>query len=180
MMTPKEMRAATGMSQGRFAEFVKIRPGTLRDWEQGRKKPDESRLFLMEYMLRNEGLLKDTEETENVDLTVVSTDTPEFLEGLQNHLQKQMWRAELEYRARHLPEGSNVEWLAPYCQSVEDIKWLLRDLGMRVGEVVDEETTAGEPCRWVVSTSGIVIHVNQPEFGTMGFVTGRMKPKRRK
>lgn len=36
----KAIRAATGLSQGKFAARFRIPVGTLRDWEQGRKQPD--------------------------------------------------------------------------------------------------------------------------------------------
>jgi putative transcriptional regulator len=34
------MRRALGLSQEAFSAKFHIPPGTLRDWEQGRKKPD--------------------------------------------------------------------------------------------------------------------------------------------
>jgi putative transcriptional regulator len=36
----KVMRRALGLSQEEFADRFRIPIGTLRDWEQGRKKPD--------------------------------------------------------------------------------------------------------------------------------------------
>ena len=35
----KEIRAATQLSQARFAELLSIEIGTLRNWEQGRREP---------------------------------------------------------------------------------------------------------------------------------------------
>ncbi len=45
---PKVVRQALGLSQLEFAERFKIPVGTLRDWEQGRVKPDQAaRAYLM-------------------------------------------------------------------------------------------------------------------------------------
>lgn len=176
MMTPKEMRAATGMSQQQFANYFNISVRTLQEWEQGRKNPDESRLELMEYKLRNEGLLKRAERPQSEEMTVAFRDTPAFLWGLQMHL----WRAELEYRAEHLPHGSYVEWLAPRCNSIEEIRKILRDLGLRVDNIVDYEDAAGDLHQWVETTGGITVHVNRPGSAIVGFVTGREKSKRKK
>ncbi len=35
----KEVRAATGLSQVRFARVIDVPVGTLRNWEQGRRDP---------------------------------------------------------------------------------------------------------------------------------------------
>jgi putative transcriptional regulator len=35
----KKIRAATQLSQARFAELLSIEIGTLRNWEQGRREP---------------------------------------------------------------------------------------------------------------------------------------------
>ena len=35
----KEVRAATGLSQARFAKVIDVSVGTLRNWEQGRRDP---------------------------------------------------------------------------------------------------------------------------------------------
>lgn len=35
----KEVRAATGLSQARFARMIDVNVGTLRNWEQGRRSP---------------------------------------------------------------------------------------------------------------------------------------------
>lgn len=79
-----------------------------------------------------------------------------FEEGLRRHLQK----CELEYRAKHLPMGSEVEWLTPMCNSVEDIAAFLRELGFRVAEAVNEQDCDGDWCCWVGTTSGIIVYVN--------------------
>jgi putative transcriptional regulator len=44
----KIMRRALGLSQEAFSAKFHIPPGTLRDWEQGRKEPDAAaRAYLM-------------------------------------------------------------------------------------------------------------------------------------
>ena len=54
-MTVAEIRAATGLSQGKFAVKYCIPVGTIHNWEQGiRKCPDYIRLLLIERL----GLLK--------------------------------------------------------------------------------------------------------------------------
>lgn len=35
----KEVRAATGLSQEKFAKVIDVQVGTLRNWEQGRRSP---------------------------------------------------------------------------------------------------------------------------------------------
>lgn len=35
----KEVRAATGLSQDKFARIIDVQVGTLRNWEQGRREP---------------------------------------------------------------------------------------------------------------------------------------------
>jgi putative transcriptional regulator len=35
----KAVRAATGLSQARFAKVIDVEVGTLRNWEQGRRTP---------------------------------------------------------------------------------------------------------------------------------------------
>ncbi|SON96796.1 Transcriptional regulator protein [Xanthomonas citri pv. fuscans] len=35
----KEVRAATGLSQAKFAQVIDVQLGTLRNWEQGRRNP---------------------------------------------------------------------------------------------------------------------------------------------
>lgn len=35
----KEVRAATGLSQAKFAKVLDVQLGTLRNWEQGRREP---------------------------------------------------------------------------------------------------------------------------------------------
>ena len=107
----------------------------------------------------------------------------DFNEGLQKHL----WKSELEYRAKVLPNGSNVEWLAPHCDNVRNIEEFLRTLGFKIREVMEEEIVSlfeleengedavGEWERWVETTSGIVIHANDGD--KQGYVERRKGEK---
>ena len=50
----KTLRAQTGLSQSDFAEQYNIPVGTIRDWEQGRRKCPEYMIELLEYKIKNE------------------------------------------------------------------------------------------------------------------------------
>ena len=55
----KVIRRAMGLSQEEFAERFRIPIGTLRDWEQGRVKPDQAaRAYLMVIACRPEAVLE--------------------------------------------------------------------------------------------------------------------------
>lgn len=90
--------------------------------------------------------------------------TKGFYEGLQKYL----YKSELEYRAKMLPCGSNVDWLVPYCDSVQNIAAFLRSLGFKIRRIVDEVDCSGWGHQWVVTTSGIVVYVNTEH--SLGFV----------
>lgn len=47
----KAVRAATGLSQDKFAAWCGISPGTLRNWEQGRRQPRGAARTLL-YMIQ--------------------------------------------------------------------------------------------------------------------------------
>lgn len=79
-----------------------------------------------------------------------------FQEGLQRHL----WKCELEYRAKWLPGGSCVDWLAPMCESTEEIARFLREIGFRIREITELEDPDGSVCQWVETTNGILVYVN--------------------
>lgn len=55
-MTVKELRAKTGLSQVKFAEFLKslgirISHRTIQDWEQGHRTPPDHVVDMMELIL---------------------------------------------------------------------------------------------------------------------------------
>lgn len=53
----KALRLATGMSQGKFCEYIKIPKKTFASWEQGIRVPPDYIIELIEYKLRGEGLI---------------------------------------------------------------------------------------------------------------------------
>lgn len=57
-MTILELRNASGMTRPQFAEYFGIPYRTIQDWELGNRKCPEYLLDLMEYKLKNEGLIR--------------------------------------------------------------------------------------------------------------------------
>ena len=57
-MTIKEIREASGMARKAFCEYFGIPYRTLQSWELGDRDCPEYLLNLMEYKLKNEGLIK--------------------------------------------------------------------------------------------------------------------------
>ena len=56
-MTIKELRQRTGWTQKFFAEYLEIPLRTVQDWEQGKRKPPEYLVKLIQYFLEMEGLI---------------------------------------------------------------------------------------------------------------------------
>ncbi len=79
---------------------------------------------------------------------------------LQNYLMK----CELQYRADHMDRASTLDWLAPHCESLEEIQRFLKEIGFRIKEVIDEMDCNGEPFRWVTTTSGVIVYVNSKDI----------------
>lgn len=81
---------------------------------------------------------------------------------LRNYLMK----CELQYRADHLEKGTagQLDWLAEHCDCLEDIQRFLRELGFRVRAVVDDADCTGHVCRWVTTTSGIIVYENTKDL----------------
>lgn len=52
----KRLRSNLGLSQEAFAKRLGLKSGTLRDWEQGRRRPDATGLALIRIVIRNPGL----------------------------------------------------------------------------------------------------------------------------
>jgi DNA-binding transcriptional regulator YiaG len=57
-MTFKELREQSGMNLTDFAKYFEINYRTVQRWEYGERKCPEYLLKLMEYKLKNEGLIK--------------------------------------------------------------------------------------------------------------------------
>ena len=69
-MNIKELRTRTGMSQRQFADYFNIPKNTLQNWEQEQRKCPEYLLELIEYKLKNEGMLTvDKTTTKTRELT---------------------------------------------------------------------------------------------------------------
>ena len=62
-MTIKEMRTQTGLTQQGFGDLLKIPRRTIQEWENGRRNPPEYIIDLIEYKLKNEGLIDKSIET---------------------------------------------------------------------------------------------------------------------
>lgn len=60
-MTIKRLREASGMTQKAFSDYFNIPRRTIEDWDAERRKCPEYLLRLMEYKLRNEGIVKAAE-----------------------------------------------------------------------------------------------------------------------
>ena len=53
-MTAKQIRALTGLSQGKFAKLYEIPLGTLQKWERGERVPAPWSMFLLERVVRKD------------------------------------------------------------------------------------------------------------------------------
>ena len=54
MITIKELRASTGLSQAKFAKLLEIPTRTIEDWESGRHRPPEYVIKLIDFYLKNQ------------------------------------------------------------------------------------------------------------------------------
>ena len=57
-MTFKELREASGMSRQQFIDYFGIPYRTIQSWELGDRQCPQYLLELMEYKLKNEGIIK--------------------------------------------------------------------------------------------------------------------------
>ena len=55
----KSARAATGLSQAKFAKRFRINPARLKDWEQGRHLPDSAAAAYLRVIELNAGAVED-------------------------------------------------------------------------------------------------------------------------
>ena len=60
-MTIKELREQTGLSQQKFGDYFKIPLRTIQNWELGKRECNEYIIELIEYKLKNEGMIKGSE-----------------------------------------------------------------------------------------------------------------------
>lgn len=76
-------------------------------------------------------------------------------------LEKYLRKCELQYRADNSTCGGCLDWLAPHCNTLEDIAAYLRELGFKIKKIMNEEDSFGEPFRWVETTSGVIVYQNE-------------------
>lgn len=60
-MEIKELRALSGMTRQEFADYFGVSRRSVEKWELGERKCAPYLLDLMEYKLRNEGLIEDAQ-----------------------------------------------------------------------------------------------------------------------
>lgn len=60
-MAIKELRESSGMTQKAFSEYFGIPTRTIEDWEKDRRTPPPYLPPLLEYKLKNEGIIKAAE-----------------------------------------------------------------------------------------------------------------------
>lgn len=53
-MKIKELRKKTGLTQARFAELLGVPKRSIENWEEGKNKPPEYLVKLIDYYLSNE------------------------------------------------------------------------------------------------------------------------------
>lgn len=181
----QELRNATGMSRPDFAAYFGIPYRTIQDWEIGTRAPAEYIVSLMEYKLRNENLIASEEKMTAVDLSSPSDEfgacMPEDL-ALADAIQKHLLKCELEYIAQKSEKAQNVKWLAPHCDSTDEIARFLRSLGFRIAEIMDEEPWPGEFHRWVKTTSGVIVYATLPgdSVDCAGLVAGSVDKRKKR
>lgn len=76
-------------------------------------------------------------------------------------LEKYLRKCELQYRADNSTYGGCLDWLAPHCNTLEDIAAYLRGLGFKIKEIKNEEDSYGDAFHWVVTTSGLIVYQNE-------------------
>lgn len=57
-MTIKTLRESSGMTQREFSEYFGVSKRSVESWEGGQRECPEYLLELMEYKLKNEGIIK--------------------------------------------------------------------------------------------------------------------------
>lgn len=57
-MTIKELRKASGMTQKAFGEYLEVPFKSIQNWEYGKSECPNYVIHLIEYKLKNEGMIK--------------------------------------------------------------------------------------------------------------------------
>lgn len=61
----KNLRKKTGLTQARFAELLNIPKRSIENWEEGKNKPPEYLVKLIDYFLTHEKVYKTNENKYN-------------------------------------------------------------------------------------------------------------------
>lgn len=56
-MTIKELRTISGMTQQAFSDYLQIPKRSIENWEGNKSEPPQYLISLIEYKLKNEGLI---------------------------------------------------------------------------------------------------------------------------
>ena len=59
MLSIRELRELTGLSQDKFAKKYHLSPNTLRNWEQGKRPTPEWYLWILNEFMKYEGYFYD-------------------------------------------------------------------------------------------------------------------------
>ena len=62
LLTVKELRKLTGLSQTKFADKYHLTPQQVRTWEQGRRNIPESSLYMLNRLVRIDFNITDVTE----------------------------------------------------------------------------------------------------------------------
>ena len=60
-MTIKELRSLTTLSQQKFGDIFHIPAANIAMWEQGKSTPPPYVNYMIEYIMRNEGMIKENQ-----------------------------------------------------------------------------------------------------------------------
>lgn len=114
-MSIKEMRLQTGLSQSKFAAMFEIPVATLKDWEQGRRKPPVYVINMMEKILEHQGMLIDIEYIDACEarrksvervlaILLTATDGPDevFMSVLESYILGKITLEEMNVRVDRL------------------------------------------------------------------------------
>lgn len=111
----KELRAQTGLSQGKFVNLFDILVATLKDWEQGRRKPPIYVVNMIKTILEYRGMIigedyivacenrrKSVENALAIVLTATEGTNDEFLEALDMYIFGELSLEQLEENVNKL------------------------------------------------------------------------------
>ena len=114
-MNIKELRSYTGLSQSKFANMFEVPLSTLKDWEQGRRKPPVYVVNMMKSILELRGIItsksfiissenrrKSVQRATAIIMTATKGPDEVFLEALENYINGEITLEELETNVDNL------------------------------------------------------------------------------